>query len=671
MSLANGLRSFELHVALTATVVAGWAAVASAQTGNVYGRTTASGLWGDAAWVDNEGNTGGIPAANDFVTIGAFELPWASALSPAAVTLSEPAAVADLVIGNISGTSGGGSLALTGSASLSAATLSLDSGANGFATLFLNDRMVTLTGIFAVSGTGATVSRTTGGIDAQGLDVSEGAVYAANGSDAFAGSVAVATGGAFVANVALPSITSLAVNGSATTFTANAAVGAPAATMTVDAGAAFTVNAAVSAYSLQAGNATISLAGGMLSTVDLDLGSTLTGITTVQRSGGLINTTNLTLANGSTLALQLGDSIADNVTLSSGASLTLGQNLPLAASLSVDAATLNLDGFIAAVGGAITLRDGAAVNRGNGGGIDTTAFTISGSTSFTVTANDAFSGQGSVINGGSLIVNAAIRDLASLTVTGSGSTVHFNAPVSGANGVIDLNDAAALMIDADVAVTALRIGAGELTISSGTLSTAVLDVGTFFAGSSSVTRSGGTVLTDSFLLANGNSFTALAGDVFGEVSLSGGSVLSVVQATGATTGLRLANSLPSALSLTESSVLQLTFDVGSGDDSPDWAFQWAGNHVETLETLLAQGRIVVTGSQASLAGVTYVPQLGATLIAVPEPATLALLGSAIVAGLARVGGSSYRRIRRHRVVSPLPRGWPLQGCDFHIFGKVP
>ena len=631
------------RIAAAAVIIASLTSAAHAQAEAIYGRATASGLWSDgSAWVDDAGNTGNVPTAADFVAIGAVELPWPSAVSPAAVTLDSSGVAADVVIGNISGTGGGGALTLVAGGSLTAATLSLDSGADGFATLGLGDGTVSLTGVFSMSGTGATVTRTTGGISAVGIDVSSAANYLADGTDTFIGPVTVSGAGGLTIGVAQTGISSVVVTGSGSSFTANAAAGDTSTTVTADDGASVTVNAAVSAYSVHAGNATISLPGGTLSTVDLDLGKTLPGMTTVHRTGGVIATSNLTIANGSSLSLELGDSVADNVTIESGGILTLGQNLTLSANLTIHGGALNLDGSTAVIGGELALQNGAAITRGSGGGIEASTISLSGSTTFTTSGDDSLSGQISVLDGALLFIDTPIAALASLTITGSGSQAAVSAAVSGANAVIDVTDSGGLTMGGDISVTALRVGVGALEIVSGTLSAAAVDVGSFFTGSATVTRGGGTVLADAFTIAGSNAFAASHGDAFGTLVASGGSVVSMVQASGVTTGLRLLNSSSSALSLLDTAVLSLTFDAGSGDEGFDWAFQWTGDHVATVEGLIAAGRIVVAGPEALLATVRYLPELGATVVSVPEPTALLIACTAVGAWIPGAMVRSHR-----------------------------
>ena len=618
------------------------AALAVAQTGGLYGRTTASGLWSTGSeWIDFSGSTGTVPTSVDDVVIGSTDVPT-SAVSPATVTLEGLGSAKDLLIGDLSGGLGNGTLTLTTGGFLSAATVSLESSLGGTATLNLNDQTVTLSNSLSISGTGSSVTRGSGGITANGFFIQTNAVYASGGSDNFSGAGSVTDGGTFIANVAMPSLDALTVSGSGSNLTANATIAGATAPFAVSSGAAFTVNADVSAYSFTAGDTVLTLASGTLSAVDLVLGNAPSSPTVINRLGGSIIATTLTIENSTSLTTAAGDSISNTVLVASNATLSLGQNLALFGTLTINSGTLELNGNTAIAGG-LELRNGASVTRSGGGGIQTASFTVSESTTFTAQTGDTLSGAGMVSDGASFITDVELSDISSLTVSGDGTSFTGNETITGAAASVNAFGGGAVTLNAGLSGAELRTGLGSLTIAGGTVSVSELDLGVFFAGTTTITRTGGTVLANNLLLGNGVAFTSLPGDQIGSMIASGSSSLTVSQSPGSMTGLWITLDSPTALQLNDVATMKLDFGGGYDPNHVNWALKWTGDHVSLLESLRSDGRLIINAPEDSQFAIAYSSVDNVTLVnVVPEPSAAALAAIGMFCGLCEV----VRRLRR-------------------------
>lgn len=615
---------------------------ALAQTGELYGRTTASGLWSAGAeWIDLDGNTGSLPTSDDDVLIGSTGFP-PSAVSPATVILDGVGVAREILIGDLSGGPGNGTLSLVTGGSLSASTLSLEGGLGGTARLNLNDQAMTLASFFAISGNGASVTRGSGGITANGFSVDANAVYVSGGSDNFSGIGSVAGGGAMVANVALRSLDGLSVSDAGSHFVANAEVGNATATFTVSSGASFTANADVFSYSFTSGDATLTLAAGILNAADIVLGNDSAAPTVVGRLGGTLATTSLTVSNSTSLTTVIGDSISQVANITTGATLALGQNLSLLGMLSVNGGTLALNGNTV-IANSLEIRNGASVTRAGGGGIQAASFSISENSAFTAQAGDTLSGVGAVSNGASFVADVELNDISSLAVSGDGTSFTANQAITGAASV-DAFGGGSIILNASLSGEELRAGRGSLAIASGTVSVSDLDLGVFFAGTTMVTRTGGIVFANNLLLGNGVAFTSLPGDQIGSVLASGSSSLTVAQTTGSTTGLWLTLNSPTALQLNDSATIQLNFGTPYAPDAVNWALKWTGDHVGLLESLRSNGRLLLTAPDDSLVSIAYSRIENVTFVSVvPEPSEAALTAIGVLSGLV---ASSWRRRRQ-------------------------
>ena len=126
---------------------------------------------------------------------------------------------------------------------------------------------------------------------------------------------------------------------------------------------------------------------------------------------------------------------------------------------------------------------------------------------------------------------------------------------------------------------------------------------------------GGPISTNN-LYVGGSSTVTLSGlnDVVNNQIALSGSTLALQQANGQVTGLTFHGAAASDLTLSGSSVLQLTAGSNSG---PNWLFRWqdpsGGNWQSTLAGLISGGSITITSS----AGYSLFDEEGYTYIAAP------------------------------------------------------
>ena len=392
-----------------------------------------------------------------------------------------------------------------------------------------------------------------------------------------------------------------------------------------NAGADVTCGSGVSAY----GGGTINLDAGTLSALSLDFD----GPNAVTIHGGHYATEALGLGSGATLSYGPDDSIVYDVSLSTGASLTLARDLSTSGYITIDGmstaltsaghaitaghldigngAVLFLDQNLSLTNGALYLYSAGAIAR--------TTQTISAPSFFVENASldllvaDTFAPtETSTISGG--IVNAPA------------GTVLGHVEVFGTNGN---GDRATFNVNGNITLTSAAVSSnGVLNLIAGTLSTPSVSL----SGVGSAGQSGGHYNVTNLSLSSGATFSFGLGDCVDSLSISDA-------------GSRLDGLAPltlTSLSLSAGSVLYLGAFTGSGAIA-NWGLRMAGDDTFFLEGLIRGGRLtagifplsVIFDADSSM---TYVMR------AVPEIDPSTAHGAVML--LVGAAGLLERRLRR-------------------------
>ena len=297
--------------------------------------------------------------------------------------------------------------------------------------------------------------------------------------------------------------------------------------------------------------------------------------------------------------------------MAAGASFTLQKNLTLSGNLSVDNATLNLNGRPTTVG-SFTRVGNAIINRGGAAGrILGQNLNISGGAPYVLNGTDVFTGSVSV-SGGATVSNTVPVNLESgLTVSGNGSGYTVAAPLS--VGVSGFSIGAGSVLNANAAVTfsssfafdsqvngvlnanAPLTGHGNLAVRDGGVVNVNANVGfdsISMPSSSVINLNSGTLAAGSVNVSGGGRINAQNNvDLDANLSLAAGAAVTVFQSLGDATGL----TLDGDLTLDPAASINLSFDSLQGPGAIDFAFRWVGDHVATLAALLGT-RIIATGA---------------------------------------------------------------------------
>lgn len=366
-----------------------------------------------------------------------------------------------------------------------------------------------------------------------------------------------------------------------------------------NAGADVTCGSGVSAYR----GGTINLDAGTLSALSLDFD----GPNAVTSRGGHYATEALGLGSGATLSYGPDDSILYDVSLSTGASLTLARDLSTSGYITIDGMSTALTSAGHAItaghldvgnGAVLSLDQNLSLSTGalylySGGSIVRTTQTISAPSfyiekaSLDLLAADTFApAETSVISGG--LVNAPA------------GTVLGHVDVFGTNGN---GDRATFNVNGDASiVSANAYSDGVINLIAGTLSAPNLSLD----GVGSAGQSGGHYDVTDLLLGGGATLAFGFGDSIDSLSIMD-------------TGSRLNGLAPltlSALSLTDGGVLELGAFTRTGAFS-NWGLRMAGDDTVFLEGLIRSGLLTAGLSPLSVifdadSNMTYV------LRAVPE-----------------------------------------------------
>jgi len=266
-----------------------------------------------------------------------------------------------------------------------------------------------------------------------------------------------------------------------------------------------------------------------------------------------------------------------------------------------------------------------------------TAVSISDLASFTMEANDSFTGSTLTVTWGGTAANAGPQTLAQVTVYGknigtdAAATYMANAPlvISGTgSSALSVGDGGVFRSDANVTVGGVSVSGGTLDLVSGTFAVAnSLAV----SGTMLVNRAGGAAYQVGGLsLAEGASLGFVAGtDSIASLFLNGGFLT--------TTG-------SGGLTLTDLNIMNgglLTLDSFDGVGGPGaWALKLPDSYASTLSAYISGGAIVALSGQP-----LSVVQQDGFVYAVPEPSAvvLALGGVGIAAGLLRRRSRAARR----------------------------
>ena len=323
----------------------------------------------------------------------------------------------------------------------------------------------------------------------------------------------------------------------------------------------------------------------------------------LMRSAGSTLTLNrLDARNGSTVQTLAGDSIVQNLFVFDAGS-TLNQNGNIS--------NTGLDVHVGQNGGDYNL--GAFnltanyLHVGENGGTGTTFNRVAGST-LTLNRMDVRNGTTvQTLAGDSIVQNLFVFD--------SGSTLNQSGNISNAGLVIHVGQGGGIYNQGSNDITASDMYVGEN------------------GGVATYTRSAGSNLTlGRFDVREGASAQLLTGDVINNLLLLNGASTASTTVGGTTiTGV----TDNGGLQLNDSSVYTLNFNDPSVN-SYIWAFRILGNQTSQLDTFITNGRLVVNESGLSAANqalfsdyTTYdgiYTYVGFTALAVPEPASLSLLG---------------------------------------------
>jgi hypothetical protein len=395
-----------------------------------------------------------------------------------------------------------------------------------------------------------------------------------------------------------------------------------------NAGADVTCGSGVSAY----GGGTINLDAGTLSALSLDFD----GPNAVTIHGGHYATEALGLGSGATLSYGPDDSIVYDVSLSTGASLTLARDLSTSGYITIDGmstaltsaghaitaghldigngAVLFLDQNLSLTNGALYLYSGGAIARTTQT-ISAPSFFIENAT-LDLLAGDTFDPtETSTISGG--FVNAPA------------GTVLGHVEVFGTNGS---SDRATFNVNGDVRLGSAAVSSdGVINLIAGTLSTPSLSL----SGVGSAGQSGGHYGVTNLSLSSGATLSFGLGDNIDS--------LSIMDA-----GSRLDGLAPltlTSLSLTNGGILNLGAFTGTGVIS-NWGLRMAGDDKSFLENLIFAGLITDGPSplQVIFDPVSNMTYVTSTPGAVPEIDPNTAHGAVMI--LVGALGLLERRLRR-------------------------
>jgi hypothetical protein len=337
----------------------------------------------------------------------------------------------------------------------------------------------------------------------------------------------------------------------------------------------------------------------------------------------------LGLENGSVATTTSSGNVTFAASVGSGSTLNLGADLNLVNNLTVDGenVTLNMNGHAVSANDIfLGYSSGYAFNLENRG-----TFTVGGlfvgNTAFNLNANDSVQ-IFSLVNATSTLWSSVnFLDLANGSVARTTFASSFMFGVS-----LDSDSTLKLGADLQVDGTIDLQNGSTVDVRGHTLSSFGIEV----SGNGSSLLGNGYITTESLTLDQGSSLTIHGFSYASQATLASNSILSIVQANGV--GLVVDNLT------TSSSQIDLTFTM---NNAPNWVFGWAdpngGNWISTLETMIAEGQIVITAPE----GYSIIDQGGVTYIAggyVPEPSSLMLAAIATLgAGVMDLG----RRLR-HR-----------------------
>ncbi len=589
-----------------------------------FGVAVASGNWNVAGtWTPS-----GVPGASDNAYIGSNTPSGAAAT--AAVTLTQNQAAANVYLGQGSGTSG---------------TLNL-----GTNTLTIGNNLY-----YGWSGGTAAINRTTGSFTAPNLYVGNGNSLSLGGGDAVTN--LSQRGGSSLTTTATGNITGIAtVDASTLTLGANLGLGTY-----LDVRNGGTVNAqghAINAdyvylgwfggvgHLTNRGNFTVGNLNVANQNFDLTASDAVTNFAVRNGATNFLasqSVQGLGLSNGATATTTATGNITGIATVDAS-TLTLGANLGLGTYLDVrNGGTVNAQGhainadyvYLGWFGGV-----GHLTNRGN--------FTVGNlnvaNQNFDLTASDAVTNFA--------VRNGATNFLASQSVQGLGLSNGATATTTATGNITGIAtvDASTLTLGADLGLgTYLDVRNGGTVNAQGhAINAGTVYLG-YFNGPGSLTNAGDFTLGN-LNVGHGSAVTlpGLNETINSNLLISGASTVTIAQADGVLTGLTLNGSNAGALSILDTSVLDLQFGLSAGTN---WIFRWANpaaggsDWIATLTSLIGNGRITVTSPVAyniqSSGGYTYI-QYTREASPVPEPATLGM--TALGVGLLTL--FSVRRRRR-------------------------
>jgi len=378
-------------------------------------------------------------------------------------------------------------------------------------------------------------------------------------------------------------------------------------------------------------NGTLNLAGHQLTVnSQLILGNN-GGSGTIVHNGGSFSTPNLSLYSSNSLVFGIGDTVSSNVTVSGsslltttaagnvsgylsvlgGSTLTLGAPMTLSNQLNVEEnSTLNMAGNpLSAPSVSLGWNAGQPVTVLNRAAIAATTLSVANQT-FDLIASDAvttfnLSSGTSTLYSPLSVLSLSSTALATTTAAGNvsgnvsvlgGSTLTLGAPMT-LSSQIDVEENSTLnMAGYPLTANMIYLGSND--------------------GQPVTLQGSGTITTNNLSIGGGSAVTLPAFNslVNNQITLSGNSTLTLQQANGQLKGLSLHGENAGALSVNNTSVLQVTAGSNSG---PSWIFRWqdsaAGTWESTLSGLIAAGRIMITAP----AGYSVFDEEGYTYIAAP------------------------------------------------------